>query len=460
MILGAVADLGLSMSNCRGQYYDGAGNMAGKYNGVSSLIQGQFSKALYVHCMNHRLNLCVADTCSLYLVKNMMSVVRSLSSFFSGSPKRQQHLKEKVKSLLPASKHEVLINVCETRWIARMDGLDRIVELLLPVVSTIDDIGNNRKVGHEDPDSGDWNQNSKTAASKILPSIAFEFITTLIIVRYILDLTRPATVKLQRKEMDLLKAHSEITSLKSALKDLRSNIDVEHRQLYQEAVELAAKIGIQPHKPRVIPVQVYRNNNPSQSIEGHYRVNLSIIFIDHALKQLDTRFPSETNLFYQGFSIVPFVMLANLSTWKDSVEQFCQHYSSDIPNIVGLPAELTLWKRRWEEQAVEVGINKLPDRVSKTLKSVDPIAFPNIFSIVKLLATVPATSCSCERSISSLRLLKNYLRSTTGQDRLNGLALMHAHRKAIPLDYEKIIDLFATLHPRRMRMAHIICSDD
>ena len=75
MILGAVADR-------RGQSYDGAGNMAGKYNGVSSLIQGQFSTALYVHCMNHRLNLCVADTCSLYLVKNMMSVVRNLSSYF------------------------------------------------------------------------------------------------------------------------------------------------------------------------------------------------------------------------------------------------------------------------------------------------------------------------------------------------------------------------------------------
>ncbi|CAB4023164.1 Hypothetical predicted protein, partial [Paramuricea clavata] len=96
-----MADLGLPMANCRGQSYDGAGNMAGK----------------------------------------------SLSSFFSGSPKRQQHLKEKVKSLLPASKHEVLINVCETRWIARLDGLDRIVELLLPVVCTVEDIAHNRKGG-------------------------------------------------------------------------------------------------------------------------------------------------------------------------------------------------------------------------------------------------------------------------------------------------------------------------
>ena len=153
-------------------------------------------------------------------------------------------------------------------------------------------------------------------------------------------------------------------------------------------------------------------------------------------------------------------MLANPSTWRGSVETFCQHYSSNLPNIVSLAAELTLWQRRWEELALEVGINKLSDRVSQTLASVDPVSFPNIFSIAKLIATVPVTSCSCERSISSLRLLKNYLRSTTGQDRLNGLALMHAHRKAIPLDYEKIIDLFATLHPRRMRMAHIICSDD
>ena len=41
------------------------------------------------------------------------------------------------------------------------------------------------------------------------------------------------------------------------------------------------------------------------------------------------------------------------------------------------------------------------------------------------------------------------------QDRLNGLALMHAHRE-MELDLEKIIDLFATLHPRRMRMENIL----
>ena len=40
-------------------------------------------------------------------------------------------------------------------------------------------------------------------------------------------------------------------------------------------------------------------------------------------------------------------------------------------------------------------------------------------------------------------------------DRLNGLALMHTHAE-IELDLNELIDLFANLHPRRMRMANIL----
>jgi len=38
LIIGAVADLGLSMDDCRGQCYDGVGKMSGHLNGASSLI--------------------------------------------------------------------------------------------------------------------------------------------------------------------------------------------------------------------------------------------------------------------------------------------------------------------------------------------------------------------------------------------------------------------------------------
>ena len=41
--------------------------------------------------------------------------------------------------------------------------------------------------------------------------------------------------------------------------------------------------------------------------------------------------------------------------------------------------------------------------------------FPNMCKVLKLLAVTPVTTCSRERSISSLRTLKSYMKSTMGQ---------------------------------------------
>ena len=172
LILKSINDLGLNMDDCRGQSYDGAGNMAGRYVGASTLIQRQFQKVVYVHCMNHRLNLCVANTCSLPLVRNMMGTVRKLSEFFSNSPKRQHHLVEKIKELLPTSNHRILIDVCRTRWIARLDGLDRVVELLFPVLATLEDIALN-KDGDGIVGAGNWNSKSRDDAQALTNAATF-----------------------------------------------------------------------------------------------------------------------------------------------------------------------------------------------------------------------------------------------------------------------------------------------
>ena len=148
------------MDDCRGQSYQSAGNVAGRYVGASTLIQRQFTKAVYVHCMNHRLNPCVANTCALPMVRNMMGTVRKLSESFSNSRKRQHHLVERIKELLPDSNHRILIDVCHTRWISRLDGLDRVVELLHPVLATLEDISLN-KCGNGVIGAGNWNMKSR-----------------------------------------------------------------------------------------------------------------------------------------------------------------------------------------------------------------------------------------------------------------------------------------------------------
>ena len=449
LIIGAVADLGLSMDDCRGQCYDGAGNMSGRLNGASSLIRAEHDKAIYVHCMNHRLNLCVADTCQLPLVRNMMDVVRKLSEFFNNSPKRQQHLISKIRVLMPAANHFILVNVCRTRWIERIDGMDRIVELLHPVVATLEDISMNRNA----PSHGSWNKKSRNDAQALINAVTFSFILTLVIVRHILDLTRPLTVRLQKKAMDLLKAKEEIVLLKSALTDMQTDIDTRHHALYEEAVTLGRRLSIQPSMPRILQRQVHRNNAPAPTPEDYYRINLTTDFLTHALVQLDSRFEDDVFVCYKGFSVIPSILLATDPIWKDNVREFCNHYRQDIPNYAGLPAELLLWERMWKGKNDRK--EDIPDSIDATLEQIDNGAYVNIYTILQILITIPISSASCERSISTLRNLKTYLRNTMVQDRLNGLALMHAHRE-MELDLEQIIDLFANLHPRRMRMENIL----
>ena len=49
--------------------------------------------------------------------------------------------------------------------------------------------------------------------------------------------------------------------------------------------------------------------------------------------------------------------------------------------------------------------------------------------------------CTGERSFSALKYNKNYLRSTMGEQRLNGLAHMYINRD-IDIDYDLVIDEF------------------
>ena len=74
-ILWGVRHVGLDLSLCRGQGYDGAGNMAGKCSGAAATIQKKYPKALYVHCASHALNLCVASACNIQIVSNLITIL-------------------------------------------------------------------------------------------------------------------------------------------------------------------------------------------------------------------------------------------------------------------------------------------------------------------------------------------------------------------------------------------------
>ena len=93
--------------------------------------------------------------------------------------------------------------------------------------------------------------------------------------------------------------------------------------------------------------------------------------------------------------------------------------------------------------------HELPNTPSKSLQHASERMFPNINCLLRVICTLPVTTCECERSISVTRRLKTCLRATMGEERLSGLALMHIHYD-MDLNVEEIIDIFARQHPRRM----------
>ena len=78
--------------------------------------------------------------------------------------------------------------------------------------------------------------------------------------------------------------------------------------------------------------------------------------------------------------------------------------------------------------------------------------FPEYYNVAHILAAIPATSCSAERSFSALRRLKNYIRSTMGQQRVSNITFINIERayvnSVVNNDMDRIIDIFGRRNGR------------
>ncbi|XP_071923129.1 uncharacterized protein [Coffea arabica] len=97
---------GLSISQIRGQGYDGASNMRGEYNGLKTLIMKENGSTYYIHCFAHQLQLSLVGVAKKHVqVSSMYNTLSTLVHFLEGSSKRQeilreQHLKKVVDDLM------------------------------------------------------------------------------------------------------------------------------------------------------------------------------------------------------------------------------------------------------------------------------------------------------------------------------------------------------------------------
>ncbi|XP_065678506.1 52 kDa repressor of the inhibitor of the protein kinase-like [Hydra vulgaris] len=411
----SIHKLGLEMSYCRGQGYDGVSNMAGRLCGVAALILKDFPKAPYIHCYSHQLNLCVAKACAIPSIRDMMDHVRIVSDFFNNSPKRLVDLSAKIVELCPTLSFQKTINVCRTRWIERIDGLEAFIELYPAIIASLTCIKEDET----------WNYKSRGDASAYVTiCCSFKFIITLIIGRKVLGYTRPLTKTLQNVDQDFSKARDNVENLKNTLLSIRSSNEISHSEWYKEAVTIAATNYILPSKPRTCGQQTQRDNHQVDDISEYYRVTCSIPFLDHILTQLDSLFSLENLTLLDSFAIIPSNLISDKKWRKKSICFFHVMFSS-----------------------------------RKTPRNFVTLCLFISTSSIKILGKlwVPVTTCTCERSLSALKRIKTCNSMTDG--RLNGISMLHLHRD-VEIDLNIVVDEFATAFPRRMKFKNILNSDE
>lgn len=77
--------------------------------------------------------------------------------------------------------------------------------------------------------------------------------------------------------------------------------------------------------------------------------------------------------------------------------------------------------------------------------------FSEVCTALLLYLTIPVTVATAERSFSKLKLIKTYLRSSMGQERLSGLATLSIENsRARKLDLSSVVDDFAERKARKI----------
>nr|CAI5867645.1 unnamed protein product [Callosobruchus analis] len=256
----------------------------------------------------------------------------------------------------------------------------------------------------------------------------------------------PVVNALQAKSIDMISVGKHIKNIKDILRNDREFPDRISNEILQKARAVAMDLNIEISVPRLAHKQTHRSNPPSDNDNEYWRRSLIIPYIDSLISSLNIRFSQENTPAFVLSRLHPLYMTkTSIADLHKNAESFQEFYNLDITG------ELNLWHNLWVTKA-------LSDDQLKDIEVVDLFKEANIFypavrKALIILSTIPCTTATVERSFSTLRRVKTWLRSTMGEERLTGLCLMSVHRNYLKDNSEFIekivIDKFSA-NPRRL----------
>ncbi len=395
IILEALHDHHLSLEMLRGQTYDGAGNMSGIYNGTQAKIRQKQPLALFVHCIAHCINLVTETSVGASLVvRDAIDMVNEVGVLSARSGKFQNLFK--TASSDHYNKTTSLKPLCATRWTVRVKAICSVIDQYEAMLEALEEMA-------------DGIGDSSIKASGILQKFkrGNTFLSMIIALEVLKPLEMLNTV-LQARHKTISGMKQAVASVKLGFTEKRS--EEEFQIIFAKANKNVSELDLEdisaPRK-RNVPKRYTGPATPFQpsSVEEFFKLEYFKV-LDMACTQLCDRIDQEGLQIYEKLEECLLSGRVNDTLNYPEIDIEC------------LRVQLPMFRHQYQYSSL--------DSATSVFRSLAPEVrslFRQVEIILRLMLVIPVTSCESERSFSALRRLKNWLRSSMTQQRLNHVAV-------------------------------------
>ncbi|KAI5663651.1 hypothetical protein M9H77_22974 [Catharanthus roseus] len=384
---------GLSISQLRGQGYDGASNMRGELNGLKQKILDENN---FFEYLTKIVNI-VGASCKrkdALLQKQYDDLVKSLESgeIATGKDKNQE---------------TSLARPGDTRWGSHFKTITRILYMWDAVTHVLETI-------YEDADE----VNSRGIARGLIDKMwQFEFVFIAQLMVNVLAKTNTLSMCLQQRTQNIVTAIRMIKTVKEDLKKYRNDDDY-WEELLGVVTAFCVKHDIfVPNMQDPLPgrARLYRSVDGQPKTYYHFfRRDIFFEVLDFIVKEMDDRFTESTSELLICISCLdPRDSFVHFD--RGQLLRLSEFYSDDfsISDKFELKAQLDTYisYMRSSDGAAFSGLTDIGDLAKKMVETNIHQFFTLVYRLIELALVLPVASATVERSFSAMRMIKNDLRN-------------------------------------------------
>ncbi|XP_058788983.1 uncharacterized protein LOC131662970 [Phymastichus coffea] len=436
----------LGIANCRSQSYDNASAMNGKYNGLQALIRKKNVLAIWVPCFGHLLNLTgegasIASKAST----SFFMFLEGLFVYFVASDIRWG-LHEKIKKPEFADKGRVRVpkRIECTRWSIRGEACDAFIRSYIPILETLSIIKDDR--------DNVYGSKAQCEADGLLTKMCL--LETGIMASFwndVLIILNNTSNTIQSPKILINTATSCVRSLRNIVAEKISSFAY-YENLGKELTNVSEYKQNRGHRrnARLNSLDYAKTLEVSPEPSELFRTAEFIPLIDTFVSALEMQISAYTEMelrfgFLSNFHQISRLQISIcakrlLDIYKDDLESNLEMELLQFQEFCSDLLEFDPEKSSREQAMYTLIIHKEVHE-----------SFPNVEIHLRMYLTIMISNCTGERSFSKLDLIKDVLRTSMTQRRLNYLTVMCTERYIVrQIDIDTLIRIFAKKKARKV----------